>query len=245
MPWIERYHQDGLVKLTEAIAPEYAQNAEQWIRLNRDRSDMQRTLDAFDSHEQRPIKLRALWECDSGFWSKFLSSSGILPIVGRVLGDEFLLIRSAAFIKYPNSRSKVGWHRDEDLWGIQCEAGLTAWVPLTKAPLEAGGLEFLRGSHQMKPGRLVFDFCHPYHKVMDVTGMGPPIAAPAGVGDLILMDKSTVHSSGQNRTRHERIGLVLAFARTKSEALSEVSIPVRLVGQQWQVAEPRPRGSLE
>ena len=220
------YLADGHMRAEGAIDALAARQALQWIEANRLRVDVPQTKDLLDKKNVLPIKLRRLWESDPGFWERFLGLSGVLPLVRRHLGEAFYLIRSAAFIKYPNSASTVGWHRDEDLWGHACDAGLTAWIPLTPVPRESGCLQFLPGSHLRPPGRLYWDLRHPYHKVMDVRGMGAPVHVNAEVGDCIVMDKRAVHASGANASGHERIGLVLAFARCPRSALTEPAVAV-------------------
>ncbi|TXH78384.1 phytanoyl-CoA dioxygenase family protein [Thauera aminoaromatica] len=222
----QHYASNGYARLSSAIDAGAAHAAARWIVDNRTRVEVPHTLDALDRRNQLPIKLRRLWDCDPDFWSGFVMRSGVLEVASRWLGEEFLLIRSAAFIKYPGSRATVGWHCDEHLWGYECEAGLTVWIPLTLVPPQSGCLQFIPGSHLRPPGRLYWDIRHPYHKVMDVTGFEPPVSVPVEVGDCIVMDKRTVHASGPNQSGAERIGLVFAFARCAPERLTESAVGI-------------------
>lgn len=218
------YDVRGFARIEGVVDRAAAGEALRWLRRNRLRSDIPATRDLFNRSEVRPIKMRRLWQADPPFWTGFLARSGVLPLVRDKLGERPFLIRSAAFIKYPRSNSSVGWHCDEDLWGHASTAGMTAWVPLTPVPKSSGCLRFLAGSHKLPPGDLYFDPAHPYHKLMDVSGLGEPVELAAEPGDCILMDKRAVHSSGPNTTARERIGLVLAFALCPSEALNESAV---------------------
>lgn len=218
------YDVHGFARFDQVVDRAAAGDALRWLRRNRLRPDIPSTPDLFNRADPRPIKMRRLWQADPPFWSAFLQRSGVLPLVRDKLGEQPLLIRSAAFIKYPRSRSTVGWHCDEDLWSHASTAGLTAWVPLTPVPPSSGCLRFLAGSHKRTPGRLYLDLKHPYHKVMDVSDLGEPVEMGAQPGDCILMDKRAVHSSGPNATARERIGLVLAFAVCAPEALNESAV---------------------
>jgi ectoine hydroxylase-related dioxygenase (phytanoyl-CoA dioxygenase family) len=216
--------EDGFVRIPNAVDHQWARAALDWIVQNRTREDIPATRDLFERERREPIKVRRLWAADPDFWAAFLNGSGVLSLVEEQLGANAILIRSAAFIKYPGGRATVGWHCDEDLWGHASTAGLTAWVPLTPVPLASGCLRFIRGSHRSEAGPLLWDMSHPYHKVMDVEGMGDTVEVPAAVGDCILMDKRTVHSSGPNEAGHERIGLVLAFACCDATDINEPAV---------------------
>ncbi|WP_426193859.1 phytanoyl-CoA dioxygenase family protein [Massilia sp. DWR3-1-1] len=220
----EHYQDRGYARFDGAIGHAAAAAAARWIVTHRDRTDVASTHDRLNRNNRLPIKLRQLWNCDPVFWQHFLFDSGVLALPRALLGPEFLLIRSAAFIKYPHSSTFVGWHCDADLWGHPCEAGLTAWVPLTPVPRHSGCLQLLPGSHRAPPGKLGWDLRHPFHKVMDVSAMAAPEAVTADVGDCIVMDRRTVHSSGPNNSDHERIGLVLAFARCAHADLNEPAV---------------------
>lgn len=234
----ERYQADGYARFDAAIGRAAAAQAAAWIVTHRQRADLAATRDPLNRHNALPIKLRRLWHSDPAFWQGFLADSGVLALPRALLGPEFLLIRSAAFIKYPHSSSYVGWHCDADLWGHPCDAGLTAWVPLTPVPQQSGCLQFLPGSHLAPPGKLYWDLRHPFHKVMDVSGLAAPQALTAEVGDCIVMDRRTVHASGPNTSDCERIGLVLAFARCGRGDLNEPAVAFGPGQRQEEVLPP-------
>lgn len=227
---MDQYDEDGFALSPGTIDVGAARAAARWIADNLGREDVPHTRDALDRGNPLPIKLRRLWECDSDFWSDFLTRAGPLEVARSFLGDELLLIRSAAFIKYARSLATVGWHCDEHLWGHECDVGLTLWIPLTPVPLNSGCLQFIPGSHRRPPGRLYWDIRHPYHKVMDVSDLGAPVSVPADVGDCIVMDKRTAHASGSNQSKSERIGLVFAFVRCAPEVLTESAVSVKRGG---------------
>ncbi|OOO33549.1 UNVERIFIED_ORG: hypothetical protein BTE55_09835 [Rhizobium sophorae] len=221
---IGNYIECGFELHASAIDKAAALGARDWILQHRNRSDIPSTQEAFSHGLPGPIKLRRLWQADPAFWTDFMLTSGVLDIAGSHLGIGYLLIRSASFIKYPQSLSEVGWHRDLDLWGHGVDAGLTIWIPLTPVPIDSGCLAFLSGSHRRAPGPLRFDLKHPYHRVMDPTGLGDAVRVPAEVGDCVLMNAATVHSSGPNHSLDERIALVLAFANCSVDHLTESAV---------------------
>jgi len=230
------YTEKGFARLEGVIDRKAAAAARSWVEQNRGRSELASTRDLHDRSLPGPIKIRRLWSADPKFWCGFLEDSGVLGIVHARIGDPILLIRSAAFMKYPNSGSAVGWHCDEDLWSHPSRSGLTAWIPLTPVPEDSGCLQFIPGSHRAPARPLYWDRSHPYHKVMDVSGLGDPERVPAEVGDCILMDKRCVHASGPNQSTRERIGLVLAFASCEEIAINEPAVLWR--AGRWTELEP-------
>ena len=221
------FAETGFVRREGVIDPGVALEAHDWVVRQRELSNVPSTRDLIDRDLPGPIKLRRLWNADPDFWSDILERCGVLDVLPHYLDDPIMLIRSAAFIKYPGGRSTVGWHCDEDLWAHPSQKGLTAWIPLTRVSEESGCLQFLPGSHRAAPGALYWDLSHPYHKVMNVSDLGTPRSLPAEVGDCILMDKRCVHASGPNQSTGERIGLVLAFANCEQSVLNESAVAWR------------------
>jgi len=99
--------------------------------------------------------------------------------------------------------SKTLWH--QDLWAFQTEAdetrAITAWVPMVPADEENGCLVVVPYSHL--PGELSIH-CKPTERRPHFKGIPDEIiveervAVPCDVGDVLILDKLTQHSSLMN-----------------------------------------------
>ena len=74
------------------------------------------------------------------------------PLFGRIaralLGEDVALYRAVLWNKAPHRGMAVPWHQDDGrFWGLDRPPALQLWTALDDAPVEAGCLEVLPGSH--------------------------------------------------------------------------------------------------
>lgn len=107
--------------------------------------------------------------------------------------------------------TRLPWHQDDGVfWGLDRPPSLQIWTALDDAPLNAGCLEVLPGSHRgglatpdggTVPADLVAARC----------GEGRTRSLPARAGEAVLLHNHTWHSSGQNTTQQARRAISISF----------------------------------
>ena len=112
--------------------------------------------------------------------------------------------------------SKTLWH--QDLWAFQTDAddtkAITVWVPMVPADEENGCLLVVPYSHL--PGELSIH-CKPSERRPDFKGIPDEIvsdqrvAVPCEVGDVLILDKLTQHSSLENTSNRLRWSFDLRY----------------------------------
>ena len=74
-------------------------------------------------------------------------NAALLDAVEDILGPDILLWNSAYVIKEARDQRYVSWHQDLTYWGLDSDQLVTAWVALTPAKPDIGGMRFVPGSH--------------------------------------------------------------------------------------------------
>jgi phytanoyl-CoA hydroxylase len=149
-------------------------------------------------------------------------------IARRVLGEHVTLYRAIVMNKAARGPSGVGgtvlpWHQDGGaLWGLDREPELQLWASLDDAPLEAGCLSFVPGTH---------------HEglVTRLGGMLPPeraaeaerraVHVPTRAGDLVLLHNHVWHASGVNVTDRPRRALSVCLLRGDTRCVRKKRAP--------------------
>ncbi len=140
----------------------------------------------------------------------------LLDAVEDLLGPDILLWDSAYVIKEPGDRRHVGWHQDLTYWGLDSDELVTAWVALTPANPDNGGLRYLPGSHRDGQRAHVDtrDADSLLHRGQDASAHVDPAAAVDIVlrpGEASLHHGWTLHASGPNPSGERRVGLTLQY----------------------------------
>ncbi|MDJ0943562.1 MAG: phytanoyl-CoA dioxygenase family protein [Kiloniellales bacterium] len=141
----------------------------------------------------------------------------LLDAVEDVLGPDILLWDSAYVIKEADDRRHVAWHQDLTYWGLDSDEVVTAWVALTPANSENGGMRYLPGSH--REGRLAHVDTYAddslLHRGQDASAHVDPAEVAADIvlrpGEASLHHGWTLHASGPNPSSDRRIGLTLQY----------------------------------
>lgn len=141
----------------------------------------------------------------------------LLDAIESILGPDILLWDSAYVIKEPYDNKFVSWHQDLTYWGLNGSDVVTAWVALTPANPDNGGMEFIAGSH--KQGQIAhhdtFGHDNVLHRGQTVdSALADPASAKAialEAGQASLHHGWCLHSSPANRTKDRRIGLTIQY----------------------------------
>ena len=129
----------------------------------------------------------------------------VLDAVEDLIGPDIRLFHLSVWPKDPGSGTYVSWHQDATYFALEPACHVTAWVALTDAPVEAGCMEVVPGSHRL--GQL------PHAELQDTENLlsrGQTLAAdvdrsrtafmPVKAGQFSLHHTHLVHNSRPNRS---------------------------------------------
>jgi ectoine hydroxylase-related dioxygenase (phytanoyl-CoA dioxygenase family) len=128
----------------------------------------------------------------------------------------------------------VSWHQDATYFALEPVCHVTAWVALTDAPVEAGCMEVVPGSHKLGQLR---------HAEMqdpeNLLSRGQALAVdvdrtktefmPVKAGQFSLHHTHLVHNSRPNRSSDRRIGLGISYIPTRARCIAPSRVTAMLV----------------
>jgi non-heme Fe2+,alpha-ketoglutarate-dependent halogenase len=173
-------------------------------------------LEAFEaSVPQRPQNRRKLHVLMP--WAReIVEDPRILDAVEALIGPDILVFTSTMFIKEPKSEAVAAWHQDATFFGLTPHEHVTAWVAFSDAPIAAGCMRFIPGSHRWGQRRHVSDAvagsinagAQRLGEAVDATGA---VHAPLEAGQFSLHHTLVVHDSAPNRSADRRIGFGISY----------------------------------
>ena len=165
---------------------------------------------------------------------EIVHSPEVLDAVEDLIGPDLRLFHISVWSKEAGSGSYVSWHQDGTYFALEPACHVTAWVALTDAPVEAGCMEVVPGSHKL--GQL------PHAEMQDPENLlsrGQQLAVdvdrrhtefmPVKAGQFSLHHTYLVHNSGPNRHHDRRIGLGLSYIPTSARCRSRNRVTAMLV----------------
>lgn len=158
----------------------------------------------------------------------------VLDAVEDLIGPDIRLFHLSVWPKDPGSGAYVSWHQDATYFALEPACHVTAWVALTDAPIEAGCMEVVPGSHRL--GQL------PHAEIQDPENLlsrGQALAGdfdrsrtvhmPVKAGQFSLHHTHLVHNSRPNRSNDRRIGLGISYIPTWARCTSSTRVTAMLV----------------
>jgi ectoine hydroxylase-related dioxygenase (phytanoyl-CoA dioxygenase family) len=149
-------------------------------------------------------------------WQRHAYRQRALAVARELLGDGLEYVYDQAFVKPPGCSAEVPWHQDAGYWG-EVGRALTCWLALSTVTREAGGVEFIPGSHlsgTLPHARAPLEEQYRANPEMSqnhlvVEGVDPraAVCAPLEPGDATFHHFKTLHRSGPNTTAGTRRGL--------------------------------------
>lgn len=139
----------------------------------------------------------------------------VLDAVEDLIGPDILLYHITLWTKEAGSPAYVLWHQDGAYFFLDPAEQVTAWVALSDAPVEAGCMHVLPGTHKgewlphfddagennmIKRGQGIRGFD-------DETGEPMPLKA----GEMSMHHTKLVHASAGNGHHDRRIGVGLSY----------------------------------
>ena len=220
---IEQYQRDGYVCPVDAFSAEQAQA---WCaRLEAfERSEGQKMT---RGHNFKPHLLFP-WVDD------IVRAPELLDAVEDLIGPDIRVFHLSVWPKDPGTGTYVSWHQDATYFALEPACHVTAWVALTDAPIEAGYMEVVPGSHKL--GQL------PHAELQNTDNLlsrGQTLAVdvargrtefmPVRAGQFSLHHTHLVHNSRPNRSRHRRVGLGISYIPTWAHCTSPKRVTAMLV----------------
>jgi hypothetical protein len=158
----------------------------------------------------------------------------VLDAVEDIIGPDILLFHLSVWPKNAHDPAYVSWHQDATYFGLDPSTQVTAWVALSDAPVEAGCMEVVPGSHKL--GQLHHGEDHKDH-IMLSKGQTIDVPfdhsktefMPVQAGQMSLHDTFLVHNSRPNNSDHRRVGLGFSYIPASSRCRSSVRLTATLV----------------
>jgi phytanoyl-CoA hydroxylase len=132
-------------------------------------------------------------------------------IARAVIDEEIVLYRAVLFTKGPRGGTELPFHQDGgEFWGLDRDPVLQLWTALDDAPLDAGCVEVVPGSHHAglatRNGGVV-----PANHVEAADVEHRVVSLPAIAGEVLLIHNHVWHRSGRNLTGKTRRALNICF----------------------------------
>jgi ectoine hydroxylase-related dioxygenase (phytanoyl-CoA dioxygenase family) len=154
------------------------------------------------------VLARALVEHDARLRA-MATCQGLTRFLRQTMGDEPVMVHNMVRAK-PLSQGDKPWDQDLTHFNVHHSCTVvTAWIAIDDAPLDAGCLYFVPGTHLNGPARHVFgrDYQIPD---ADVRRTGQ-VAAPVQGGSCVLLNALVHHGSPPNTCSDRRLALQLTF----------------------------------
>ena len=220
---VAAYERDGFVSPVDGFSTERTRG---W----------RNQLEAFERAEGRPISRGYHLKPHLLFpWvDEIAHASEVLDAVEDLIGPDILLFHITAWSKDAGTGAYVSWHQDSTYFALEPACHVTAWVALSDAPVEAGCMEAVPGSHKL--GQL------PHAELQDTQNLlsrGQALSVDVDrthtaymavrAGQFSLHHTHLVHNSRPNRSVDRRIGLGISYIPTHARCTSPTRVSTTLV----------------
>ncbi|UYN93798.1 MAG: phytanoyl-CoA dioxygenase family protein [Enhydrobacter sp.] len=220
---VARYERDGFICPVDAFS---AAQARSW----HDR------LEAFERAEGQKMTRGHNFKPHLLFpWvDEIVHAPEVLDAVEDLIGPNIRLFHLTVWPKDPGSGAYVSWHQDATYFALDPVCHVTAWVALTDAPIEAGCMEVVPGSHKLGQLR--------HAEMQDTENLlsrGQTLAVdvdrsrtefmPVRAGQFSLHHTHLVHNSRPNRSPHRRVGLGISYIPTHARCTARRRVTAMLV----------------
>jgi non-heme Fe2+,alpha-ketoglutarate-dependent halogenase len=220
---IAQYERDGYICPVDAFSPE---RAAAWHEQ----------LQAFERAEGQKMTRGHNFKPHLLFpWvDEIVHAPEVLDAVEDLIGPNIRLFHLSVWPKDPGTGTYVSWHQDATYFALDPICHVTAWVALTDAPVEAGCMEVVPGSHKLGQLR---------HADMQDTdnllSRGQTLSADVDrsrtdymavkAGQFSLHHTHLVHNSRPNRSQNRRVGLGISYIPTHARCTMPTRVTAMLV----------------
>lgn len=172
-------------------------------------------------------------------------------IAQAVLGREAALYRAVLWNKAPRGGMDLPWHQDDGrFWGLDRSPLLQIWTALDDAPIDAGCVEVVPGTHHAglatPQGGTIPDAV--YAAAASASQSAQPLQLPVRAGEALLIHNHVWHRSGRNHTKQPRRALGISYVSAGTRCTRTRRAPRRFqrvfvqqaADGQWAATEPGP-----
>lgn len=220
---IGQYDRDGYVCPVDAFSTEQA-------RAWRDR------LEAFERAEGQKMTRGHNFKPHLLFpWvDEIVHAPAVLDAVEDLIGPDIRLFHLTVWPKDAGSGAYVSWHQDATYFALDPICHVTAWVALTDAPVEAGCMEVVPGSHKLGQLRHA-EMQDPNNLLSRGQALSVDVDRtrtafmPVKAGQFSLHHTHLVHNSRPNRSNDRRIGLGISYIPTHARCTAKNRVTAMLV----------------
>jgi ectoine hydroxylase-related dioxygenase (phytanoyl-CoA dioxygenase family) len=216
----ERFWRDGACVVRAVLTPDDVDRARAAVDSLDEEHELA-DLSALAGATERPRFRGGVdhWRGSPAFVA--LATQGTLPRVAAdvLQTDRLWLYEDSVLVKEPGSTVPTRWHTDDGYFHVEGRQLATMWVPLDPAPIDAGALHFLRGSHtddrRYRPTLFVID-----DPIPGTVGDTPPqpafdddgvMAFDLELGDLTVHHARTLHAARGNATTNVRRAISVRY----------------------------------
>jgi hypothetical protein len=146
-------------------------------------------------------------------------------VVRALVGDDVALYRATLFTKAAAGGTDLPWHQDGgSFWGLDRDPELQIWTALDDAPLEAGCVEVLDGSHAGGLASPLGGVVQP-EAIARARANERKLALPARAGEVLLLHNHLWHRSGVNTTGRTRRAFTCAYMHASTRCMRKRRAP--------------------
>jgi hypothetical protein len=132
-------------------------------------------------------------------------------VVRAVVGGDVAIYRSTLFGKSARGGTDLPWHQDGgSFWGLDRAPELQIWTALDDAPVEAGCVEVVDGSHRAGLATELGGTI-PADAVARAGVEERTLALPAKAGEVLLIHNHLWHRSGNNTSGRPRRAFTVSY----------------------------------
>jgi phytanoyl-CoA hydroxylase len=155
----------------------------------------------------------------------WLSNSLFERVARALLGERVLIYRAVLMNKPSTGGTVLPWHQDGGLfWGLDRDPVLQIWTALDDAPLEAGPVEVLAGSHRQGLATPLGGVIpEPIVRARRADEQTVPLAARAG--EAVLLHNHVWHRSLVNRTGKPRRAFSVCYMSADTKCTRKKRAP--------------------
>ncbi len=146
-------------------------------------------------------------------------------IVRAFIDGPVHIYRTVLFNKAPGSSSPIPWHQDGGtFWGLSEEPFLQLWTALDDAPVEAGCVEAIAGSHARGLATPLGGVI-PDDVQARANAASRAVCFPAKAGESLLIHNHVWHRSGANHTAMPRRAVTVCYMHARVKCLRKKRAP--------------------
>jgi len=142
-----------------------------------------------------------------------LLTGAIGRMAQAILGSECFLFNEHFVVKGPRTGAGFAWHQDSAYVGFDHAPYLSIWIALDHSTIENGCLRVLDRNLDSSPVIDPHSWNEATRELVGYSGtdQGTPVTCRAG--SAVVFSSLTLHSSGENVTKHSRRAYLAQYSR--------------------------------